>query len=121
MKRYPHYIIEIARELRKKPTRAEKVLWQKLRNRKLGGLKFVRQHPIGRYVTDFYCHELGLVVELEGSIHENLDQRSYDADRFEEFENRGLKILRFKNEMIRENIEAVLERILAVKEKSRDE
>jgi very-short-patch-repair endonuclease len=70
MKHYPHYIIEVARELRQRATLAEKLLWKELRDHKLAGLKFRRQHPIGRYIVDFYCAKLRLVVELEGGVHD---------------------------------------------------
>ena len=62
-------IHKFARELRRNLTEAEKILWQELRNRKLGGFKFRRQHPINKFVADFYCHEVKLIVELDGSQH----------------------------------------------------
>jgi len=83
----PKYIIDLARELRKTETSAEKLLWEMLRDRKLLGLKFRRQHPIGRYIADFFCHEIGLVIELDGAIHENMDQKEYDAIRDEFMKN----------------------------------
>ena len=98
MKHYPHYIIDLSRELRKRATTAEKLLWEHLRNRKLDGLKFRRQHHFGRYISDFYCAELFLVIELEGGIHERKDQREYDEHRDEVLESRRLTILKFKNE-----------------------
>lgn len=63
---YPHYMIGVARRLREKPAPAEELLWMPLRNRRLGGLKFVRQHPFNRYVVDFCCAELKLVIKIEG-------------------------------------------------------
>jgi very-short-patch-repair endonuclease len=59
----------LAAELRKNMTDAEKVLWQQLRNRKLGDLKFRRQHPVGIFILDFYCHEKKLAIEVDGGIH----------------------------------------------------
>jgi very-short-patch-repair endonuclease len=112
---YPHYIIDIARRLRKNPTPAEALLWEHLRNRRLGGLKFVRQHPFGNYVADFYCAELKLVVETEGGVHDQPGQREYDDKRMEELGSRGLQILRFSNEEVLERTAQVLEKILAVK------
>jgi very-short-patch-repair endonuclease len=112
---YPHHIIEVARKLRKNATPAERLLWQHLRNRKLGGLKFVRQHPFGRYVADFYCAELKLVVEIEGGIHDEEGQQEYDRKRFEEMQLRGLRILRFANSEVLENTEGILQQIVAVK------
>jgi len=113
---YPRYIIEVARKLRKDATPEEKLLWQRLRNRKLGGLKFVRQHPLGRYVVDFYCSELKLVVEIEGSVHRKPDQLKYDETRFEELGLRGFRILRYSNSEIAQNLENVLESILRMKQ-----
>jgi very-short-patch-repair endonuclease len=112
---YPHHIIDVARKLRKSATPAERLLWQYLRNRKLGGLKFGRQHPFGRYVADFYCAELKLIVEIEGGVHDEAGQRDYDRKRFEEMELRGLRILRFSNSEVLQNTEGVLQQIVAVK------
>jgi very-short-patch-repair endonuclease len=113
---YPHHIIDVARKLRKNATPAERLLWQHLRNRKLGGLKFGRQHPFGRYVADFYpCAELRLVVEIEVGIHNESGQQEYDRKRFEEMELRGLRILRFSNSEVLQNTRRVLRQIVAVK------
>ncbi len=112
---YPHHIIEVARKLRKNATPAERLLWEHLRNRKLGGLKFGRQHPFGRYVADFYCAELKLVLEIEGDVHEEAGQQEYDRTRFEELELRGLRILRFSNSEVLQATGKVLQKILAVK------
>ncbi len=75
-------------------------------------MKFVRQYPIGRYVADFYCHEVNLIVELEGSIHDSVDQRKYDNARFEELLGQGFRVLRIRNEAVLNDIESVLEMIL---------
>ena len=109
---YPHHIIEVARKLRQTPTPAEKLLWEKLRNRKLAGLKFARQHPFGRYVVDFYCAELKLIIELEGVVHEKPMQKEYDENRFAELKNRGLRILRVRNEDALNKTEELMKRIL---------
>jgi very-short-patch-repair endonuclease len=111
-KHYPHYLIELARGFRKNSTPAEDILWERLKNRKLAGLKFRRQEHIGRFIVDFYCHELMLVVELEGGIHDCADQKEYDQARFEELDARGFRILRIKNSEVIENIDKVLEKIL---------
>ncbi len=70
-----HYRIKplkaTARRLRKRQTKSEKLLWQALRNRQLSDLKFLRQHPIGHSIVDFYCHENRLVIEIDGGIHLN--------------------------------------------------
>ncbi len=111
-KQYPHYIIGVARRLRKESTSAESELRNKLRNRKLEKLKFIRQHPIGRYVADFYCHEHKTIIELEGKIHNKADQRQYDEVRFLDLSAQGYKILRIKNEEVLNNIELVLTMIV---------
>jgi len=107
----PGYIYEIARKLRKEQTPAEKILWECLRARRLNGLKFRRQHPLGRYIPDFYCAEKRLVVELEGKVHELKDQKEYDKIRQETIEAMGLTVLRFKNEEVLNNLELVLAKI----------
>ena len=109
---YPSYIVGLARQLRQRPTPTEEILWTRLRNRKLGGAKFRRQHPLGRYVPDFYCHEASLAVELEGRIHDQAYQREYDAVRREAIEQLGVRILVFKNEQVTEDLEGVLAQIL---------
>ncbi len=114
MKKYSHHTIDIARELRKCSTPAEKLLWQRVRNRQLGQLRFVRQHPIGRYIADFYCHERRLVIELEGSAHDRSEQKSYDEVRFRELDARGLRVLRIKNGEVIRDMESVLKKILSV-------
>jgi very-short-patch-repair endonuclease len=96
MKLYPHYIIDVARELRKNQTPAESLLWERLRNRRSNGLKFRRQHHIGRYIVDFYCAELRLVIELEGGIRQTPDQKEYDENRFDFLEANDMNILRLK-------------------------
>ncbi len=108
---HPRYIVGLARKLRQRQTPTEEILWTRLRNRKLGGAKFRRQHPLGRYVPDFYCHEAGLAIELEGGIHEQAYQREYDDLRREEIEQRGVRVLVFKNEEVTQTLESVLAQI----------
>ncbi|HEY77339.1 MAG TPA: endonuclease domain-containing protein [Thermoflexia bacterium] len=96
-----------ARELRQEMTPAERVLWERLRNRRLGGLKFRRQHPLGRFIVDFYCASHRLIIELDGPVHKA--QRDYDAARAEYLRERGYRILRFSNEQVLNDIEGVLE------------
>src|SRR5262245_23563528 len=95
-----------ARDLRKRQTTAEDVLWSVLRNRKLHGLKFRRQHPIGPYVVDFCCYERKLILELDGSIHDLTVEQ--DADRSLYLEARSFRVIRFRNEQIFANLDAVL-------------
>jgi very-short-patch-repair endonuclease len=93
-------------------TKAEAILWEHLRNSKLKGLKFRRQHPLDIFIADFYCHQKKLIIELDGGIHNIQEQKEYDEGRTFELEEKGFKILRFKNEEVINDIGSVLERIL---------
>ncbi len=100
-----------AHDLRMNMTNPEKILWQKLRNKKLLGCKFRRQHAINQFVADFYCHEVKLVIEVDGGYHNNSDQKEYDKNRTIELENFGIKVLRFENNEVESNIEKVIQKI----------
>lgn len=102
---------EIARILRKQQTEAEELLWQLLRNRKVAGLKFRRQHPFENYVLDFYCHEVKLVVEADGSIHNEPEIVQYDNARTARLREVGIAVLRFTNEEIKKNPAFVINKI----------
>src|SRR3990172_659561 len=91
------YLKEIAREMRKNPTKAENVLWQELRNKKLKGRIFRRQHPIDIFIVDFYCHSERLVIEVDGGIHQERDIELRDQGRTDEMGRFGLRVIRFKN------------------------
>ena len=101
-----------ARELRKNMTDAERKLWYFLRNRRLAGLKFRRQVPIGPYIVDFACLEKKVVVEIDGGEHNMPDQRRYDSQRAAWLEAQGFRIFRFWNKEVLFNIESVLAVIL---------
>jgi very-short-patch-repair endonuclease len=103
--------LQRARELRLRQTPAEKILWECLRGNRLFGFKFRRQHNIGQYIADFYCHAAKLVIELDGEIHQAQTDR--DSDRDSWLEAHGLTVLRFKNNEITENLEQVLQTILS--------
>jgi len=98
-----------ARQLRREQTPAEALLWEHLRNRRLKGLKFRRQHPVGRFVADFYCAQHRLIVELDGAVHQM--QGEYDALRTEELERDGYRVIRFTDNQVERDLEWVLERI----------
>ena len=101
-----------ARRLRRDQTDAEQTLWARLRNRQLGGWKFRRQVPLGKFVVDFACYDEKLVVELDGGQHgENPDD---DAARTAWLEARGFRVLRFWNHEVLENLEGVLTTIAEV-------
>ena len=104
-------LVNEARELRKNQTPAEETLWQLLRNKKLNGLKFRRQHQIGSYITDFYCHEKKLIVELDGEVHNNPERQKHDSIRDKYLTSSGFHILRFPNEKVFNDTENVLKQI----------
>lgn len=104
-------LIEEARELRKKQTKAEEIFWQLVRNRKFNNLKFRRQHQIGNYIADFYCNELRLVIEFDGEVHNSPEQQKHDSKRDKFLTSSGFKVLRFKNQEILNSPESVFEEI----------
>jgi len=101
-------IQERAKLLRKTETNAESLLWKYLRNKRFKNLKFRRQHPISKFIADFYCHEIKLVVEVDGEIHLKEENKEYDENRTAEMERFELKIVRFTNDEIENNISLVL-------------
>ena len=101
-----------ARNLRKNSTLQEQKLWELIRNRKLNGLKFVRQYPIGNYIVDFACRQKKIIIELDGGQHNEDENIVYDTKRTKYFENLGYKVIRFWNNEIDNNIEGVYERLL---------
>jgi len=105
-------LYEYSRELRQVSTEAEKLLWAELRNRKLHGLKFGRQHPIDKYIADFYCHEKKLVIELDGTVHDEKENNEYDQARTIELARLDINGLRFRNYEVENNIDKVLKKII---------
>jgi very-short-patch-repair endonuclease len=99
-----------ARELRQQATPAEKTLWEELRNRRLGGLKFRRQHPLGPFIVDFYCPEHRLVIEIDGDIHDF--QEEEDNARTRRLEDFNYRLIRFWNQEVEQNLQGVLKTIL---------
>jgi very-short-patch-repair endonuclease len=106
-----------ARGLRQNHTGAERLLWRRLRNRLLGGFKFVRQEPAGPYFADFVCREEKLVVEVDGATHSTDDERRRDAKREHFLRDLGYRMVRFQNGDVYRNIEGVLDTILAALER----
>lgn len=104
-------IFENARLLRRELTFAEKVVWNQIRNKKLSGYKFRRQHALSLYIADFYCHEAKLVIEIDGGYHNTKDMRELDKLRTAVFEDFGITVLRFTNEEALDNITLVVEQI----------
>ncbi|MCA0035334.1 endonuclease domain-containing protein [Mesorhizobium sp. B263B2A] len=99
-----------ARSLRRDMTEAEGKLWQELRDRRLDRIKFRRQMPIGKYVADFVCPEAGLIIEIDGSQHADSDT---DRIRKRELEAKGFRILRFWNDDVLRDMNAVCDTIIA--------
>ena len=99
----------LAREMRKSPTEAENVLWQQLRNQQISGFIFRRQYNIERFIVDFYCPRRRLVIEIDGSIHQY--QQDEDAVRQAFIEQQGLRLMRFSNDDVINNLETVIEQI----------
>jgi very-short-patch-repair endonuclease len=110
----PYYssLRDQARQMRKEPTHAERILWRELRGRKFLGYKFVRQKPIIEFIADFYCHELSLVIEIDGSIHDN--QQDYDHARTYALESFGLTIIRYTNDQVIYSLPRVLNHLKKV-------
>ena len=102
--------LEYSRKLRREMTPAEKILWQELRGNKLG-VHFRRQQIIAGFIADFYCHKADLVIELDGNVHEDEEQKENDAKRDKVLGEMGLRIIRFRNEEILKNLPAVLGKI----------
>ena len=105
---------EKASLLRSNMTETEKILWEKLRNRTVFKVKFRRQHPIGIFIVDFYCHELKLAIEIDGGIHLRKDIIEYDDGRSHDIEKYGIRILRFTNDEILSDLTKVLDEIAGV-------
>jgi len=88
------------------------MLWQAIRKRQLGGLRFLRQHPVGPAIVDFYCHEQRLAVEVDGGFHQENDVKEHDKARQELIEMYGIRCCRCTAEEVEQNLEKVLEGIL---------
>jgi very-short-patch-repair endonuclease len=99
-----------ARQLRKNPTDAERLLWRKLRFWQVEGLKFRRQQPLGPYIVDFVCLEKRLVVEVDGGQH--AENANYDTQRDDWLHDQGFVVLRFWNNDVLKNIDSVVEQVI---------
>jgi len=109
--------LDLCRDLRKRQTPAEKLVWEKVRNKKLKGRKFYRQHPLffdylGKetfYIVDFYCHQTKLVIELDGLVH--LNQKEEDQLKDDMINLLGIRVLRFRNDLVENDIDYVIKQI----------
>ncbi len=109
--RYAQYLKTSGRQLRSNLTDAEKLLWSKIRKRQTKGYQFNRQKPVGDYIVDFYCDKARLVMEIDGGQH--YEERNIEADRKREkfLKSLGLRIMRFTNLDVLQNIDSVVEKI----------
>lgn len=105
-----HLLFQRAMELRKFSTHEEDILWGYIKGNQQG-VKFRRQHPLLFYIADFYCHELKLVIEIDGSIHKDATVKIYDEKRQKEIEDLGIVVLRFTNNQVKLNADKILDQI----------
>ena len=106
-------IFKNAKLLRKVLTPAEKLFWDRIKNRQLNNCKFRRQHALSLYIADFYCHEAKLVIELDGGYHNTKDMQELDEYRTKVFEDFGITVLRYENKEVLNCIDKVLLEITA--------
>ena len=105
------FLSEFAKQNRKKPTEAESKLWEEVRNRKIHGCKFRRQHPINEFIPDFVCLDKKLIVEIDGDYHSNEDQQKYDTLRAKWLVENDYRFIRFNNEQVLQQMPFVLSEI----------
>ena len=103
------FTVQRSRELRQKMTLPEKILWQFLRGSSFAGLRFRRQHPVGRYIVDFCCPKKKLIIELDGEYHTTIAREDEKRDVF--LKNHGFRVLRFTNDHVFDHIETTLQSI----------
>jgi very-short-patch-repair endonuclease len=108
-------LTHLRKKLRNNGTCAEAVMWNILKNSQIGGLKFRRQHSIGPYITDFYCPELKLALELDGYYHQTPEGKEHDLRRDQYFYNLGIATLRFENKWVFERARDIADAILDLK------
>jgi len=101
------------RKLRKDSTKTEQVIWRQVRNRQINGLKFYRQYSVGRFIVGFYCPKAKLAIELDGGQHAQGLQKEKDERRTEYLKQFGIKVLRFWDNEVFQNFEAVIDKIWA--------
>lgn len=103
-------IFENAKKLRHSMTQAETLLWEYLRQ-KPKGFKFRRQHPLGNFIADFYCHALKLVIEVDGKIHERTEVKERDTEKENFLTEAGIRVLRITNEEIENEFKRIVEKV----------
>jgi len=114
---YPFYFgagpetLRLAGDLRKSMTPAEKVLWEKLRNRQVRGFRFRRQHPIKDFIVDFFCYDAMLIIEVDGSVHDEIKQNERDEQRTLILNRLGIREIRFTNYEVINHTDQVIKKI----------
>jgi very-short-patch-repair endonuclease len=114
-------IFERAKVMRENMTLAETAVWELLKEKKMLGLRFKPQHPIDIFIADFYCHPLKQVIEIDGGIHKSNDQREYDIGREAELEHWRIKVIRFTNEEVGNDINLIQNKIKQICSERRSE
>jgi len=114
----PEYVVELARRMLSEMTPEEEALWSKLRRWQVDGLRFRRQRPVGRYIADFYCPDLRLMIEIDGAVHHEREQ--YDGNRDEYLAGHGYRVVRFRNEDINHRLNEVIGTIRRIAKEIRD-
>ena len=104
--------VQLARELRRRMTPTETILWEALRGRRLGGLRFRRQQVVDGFIVDFYCDAARLVIEVDGEVHQ--DQQGHDAARDQILAEQGLRTVRFTNDEVEQSLNRVLDQIVVL-------
>jgi len=107
-------LFEYARKHRDNPANTESILWEALRDKRLGNYKIRRQHPIGKYILDFYCHAKRLAIEIDGGYHFRTEQMLHDETRTEVLKELGVTVIRFSNEAVERDLPAVAADILTM-------
>ncbi len=107
----PPALLQAARDLRQQMTDAEQCLWQCLRGKQLDGFHFRKQHPIARFVLDFYCPAVRLAIEIDGAQHNTAPERASDEERTRWLNARGIRVLRFWNHEVLQDLPGVLQRV----------
>ena len=107
-------IFERAKFLRESMTDAEKELWKLLSNNKFMGLRFRAQHPINRFIVDFYCHSIKLVIEIDGGVHNIPENYEYDINREHELEKWDILVVRFSNQNVLEDMKTLTKRLIEI-------
>ena len=110
---YKHELKPISRMLRSEMTECERLLWSRLRRKQLNGVQFYRQKPIGSYIVDFYAPAARLVVEVDGVQHQDQIHAQNDAHRDESLKSQGLKVLRFTNQQVQQELDSVVGVVVA--------